>query len=180
MLVIRFSRIGRKNKPQFRLVVQEHTSAPTGRHVEIVGSWNPILKKGVFKNERIEYWLSQGARSSDPVNNLLVSQGIIKGEKRKIKISKKKTEGDETKTEGEQKAGGEAPAEAPKAEETPKEEKVEAPKEEVKAEEAPKEEKAEVSKAEEAPKEERKTEEAPKPVSADAKVSDEAREEEKK
>ncbi len=103
MLVIRFSRVGRKNKPQFRLVVQEHTATPTGKHVEIVGSWDPNQKKGVFKNERIEYWLSKGAQASDTVHNLLVSQEIIKGNKIKIKMSKKKTEG-----EGEEGEGGEA------------------------------------------------------------------------
>lgn len=88
MIVIRFSRTGRKNKPQFRLVVQEHTIAPTGRHIEIVGSWDPHQKKGVFKNERIQYWLSQGAQASDTVHNLLVSQKIIEGVKRAVKMKK--------------------------------------------------------------------------------------------
>lgn len=113
MIVIRFSRTGRKNKPQFRLVVQEHTISPTGRHIEIVGSWDPHQKKGVFKNERIQYWLSNGAQASDTVHNLLVSQKIIEGEKRDVKI--KKTE--EAKTEGE--AVAETKAEAP-TEEAPK------------------------------------------------------------
>jgi len=96
MLVIRFARVGRKNKPQFRIVVQEHTATPTGKHTEIVGSWDPNQKKGAFKNERIEHWIGRGAQVSDSVHNLLVSQEVIKGDKRKIKISKKKTKEEES------------------------------------------------------------------------------------
>ena len=126
MIVIRFSRTGRKNKPQFRLVVQEHTAAPTGRHIEIVGSWDPHQKKGVFKNERIQYWLSQGAQASDTVFNLLVSQKIIEGAKRVVKMKKA-----EKPTE-------EAPAEEKKEEKKTEEVAAEEKKEEVKVEEAPK------------------------------------------
>ena len=126
MIVIRFSRTGRKNKPQFRLVVQEHTAAPTGRHIEIVGSWDPHQKKGVFKNERIQYWLSQGAQASDTVFNLLVSQKIIEGAKRVVKMKKA------------EKPAEEAPAEEKKEEKKTEEASAEEKKEEVKVEEAPK------------------------------------------
>ena len=124
MIVIRFSRVGRKNKPQFRLVVQEHTTAPTGRHIEIVGSWDPHHKKGTFKNERIQYWLSQGAQASDSVHNLLVEQKVIDAKKRAIKIKKAEAE----VKEGEEKveASDDKKAEAP----------VEEKKEEVKEEKA--------------------------------------------
>lgn len=88
MIVIRFSRVGRKNKPQFRIVVQENSAAPTGRHIEILGSWDPHQKKGVFKNERIQYWLSKGAQASDSVHNLLVNQKVIEAKKRAIKMKK--------------------------------------------------------------------------------------------
>jgi len=88
MIVIRFSRVGRKNKPQFRLVVQDNKVAPTGRHIEIVGSWDPHQKVGVFKNERIVYWLGQGAQASNSVHNLLVSQKVIDAKKRAIKMKK--------------------------------------------------------------------------------------------
>lgn len=126
MIVIRFSRTGRKNKPQFRLVVQEHTAAPTGRHIEIVGSWDPHQKKGVFKNERIQYWLSQGAQASDTVYNLLVSQKVIEGVKRAVKMKKV------------EKPAEEAPAEEKKEEKKTEEVAAEEKKEEVKVEEAPK------------------------------------------
>lgn len=88
MIVIRFSRVGRKNKPQFRLVVQDNKIAPTGRHIEIVGSWDPHQKVGVFKNERIVYWLGQGAQASNSVHNLLIAQKVIVAKKRAIKMKK--------------------------------------------------------------------------------------------
>jgi small subunit ribosomal protein S16 len=127
MLTIRFNRIGKKNKAYFRLVVQEHTIAPGGGHVEILGSYNPHLKKDSLKPERIKYWVERGVKFSDTAFNFLVSKGIISGPKRIVKLPKK--------------------VEAPVAEEKlaepkveVKTETVEAPKEEVKKEEAPKEE----------------------------------------
>jgi len=74
--------------------------APSGKHVEILGSYDPHFKKGVFKKERIEHWVKNGAQISDSVYNVLVSQGIIKGKKRFIKITAKKEKG---KKEGEEK-----------------------------------------------------------------------------
>ena len=70
--------------------MQEHTVAPGGRHVEILGSYDPHLKKGVFKNDKIKYWIEKGAQVSDSVYNLLIRKGVIEGKKRVIKIKKPK------------------------------------------------------------------------------------------
>ena len=109
MLVIRFSRVGKKNRAQFRIVAQEHTMAPSGKHVEILGSYDPHFKKGVFKKERIEHWVKNGAQISDSVYNVLISQGIIKGKKRFVKITAKKEKGKKE----------EKPASAPASVKTP-------------------------------------------------------------
>ncbi len=82
MLKIRFNRIGRRNKVYYRIVVQEHTAAPGGRHVAVVGSHDPHTKTTVLKTEAIQHWLSVGAQPSDTVHNLLVKNGIIRGKKR--------------------------------------------------------------------------------------------------
>ncbi|MFC1608726.1 30S ribosomal protein S16 [Patescibacteria group bacterium] len=131
MLKIRFSRTGRKNQAQFRIVVQEHTYAPTGRHVEVLGNWDPHRKEGTFKAERIAHWIDNGAQVSDSVYNLLVSQGVIKGDKRKMNISgkKKEEEGSEEATEEKTEAPAEEKTEE-KAEEK-EEEKVEEKKESI-------------------------------------------------
>lgn len=138
MITIRLIRIGKKNSASFRLVLTDKKNPPRGgRFLEILGNYNPRKKEINLKKERITHWLSQGAKTSDTVHNLLVGQGVIKGEKikKKIKIKKK---AEETKPEtGE---GAIKPEEA--KEETKKEEKTEEAKEEpVKEQEKPKEEK---------------------------------------
>ncbi|MBI2640388.1 MAG: 30S ribosomal protein S16 [Candidatus Sungbacteria bacterium] len=81
MLMIRFQRVGRTNDPAFRVVVTEKRSKPKSGELEILGSYHPKTKATVLKNERILYWLSKGAKPSDTVHNLLVSEGVLKGNK---------------------------------------------------------------------------------------------------
>lgn len=98
MLRIRLSRIGKKNKAQFRVTVAEAKRAPTGRFIEILGYYNPHTKEKVFKNERIKYWLSQGAKPSATIHNFLVDSGVIKEEKVTSWKPKKKEEKQEAGT----------------------------------------------------------------------------------
>jgi len=78
MLVIRLFRVGKKNQPSFKIVVTDKRSPPrAGRFVEGVGFYNPLTKEKVLKTERIKYWLSKGAKPSETLYNLLVSEKII-------------------------------------------------------------------------------------------------------
>lgn len=86
MLTIRLSRIGKKNKPMYRLIISEKARDTHGRSLEILGSYNPHTKELQTKKERIDYWLGNGAQMSPTVNNLLIDKGVIKGEK--VKASK--------------------------------------------------------------------------------------------
>lgn len=167
MLQIRFNRIGRKNRAIFRIVLQEHTIAPGGKHVEILGSWDPHLKKGVFSGEKIKGWIAKGAQVTDSVWNLLIRENIIEGKKRAVKINPVKS--GEAGTQDAESSGVKKTAvtEEQKAEAKTGEIK----KEEVKTEETAKEEiktgemKAEENKAEvvgEIKTEAAKTEETPK------------------
>ena len=82
MLVIRFTRIGKKNQPTYRIIVTDkRRAARGGRFVEILGNYNPFTKKINIKNERVIYWISKGAKPSVSINNLLVKENIIKGVK---------------------------------------------------------------------------------------------------
>jgi len=110
MLVIRFSRVGKRNRAQYRIVVQEKTVAPTGRHVAVVGSWDPHLKKGVFKTKEIKHWIGQGAQVSDSVWNLLIREEVIEGKKRPVKVKIKK-KAEEEKEEGREKESSEKKSE---------------------------------------------------------------------
>lgn len=93
MLTIRLSRIGKKNKPMYRLIISEKSKDPYGRALEILGSYNPYSKELRVKNDRIKYWISQGADVSPTVNNLLIDKKIITGEKIKASIARKKKKG---------------------------------------------------------------------------------------
>ncbi len=88
MLTIRFNRTGRKNHPSYRVVLQEHTVAPGGRHVEVLGSYDPYSKQTLLKRERIQYWIERGAQPSDTAHNLLVREGILTEGKRAVKMPK--------------------------------------------------------------------------------------------
>ena len=96
MLTIRFSRIGKKKNPIYRLIISEKARDPYGKALEILGTYNPFSKELISKNERIVYWISKGAQMSASVNNLLIEKKVIKGNK--VKASKdKKKEKDEKK-----------------------------------------------------------------------------------
>ncbi len=82
MLVIRFKRTGRKNQPSFRVIVTEkQAGGPAGKPKEYLGWFNPFSKAFELKKERISYWLSQGAKPSETLHNLLLKAGIIEGKK---------------------------------------------------------------------------------------------------
>lgn len=124
MLVIRLSRIGRKNLAYFQIVLQEKTQAPKSKAIELLGTLNPHTDPRTIqlKEDRVAYWLSQGAEPSATIHNLLVDKGLIKGAKVRSYTPKKKS------VEGESASGGPKP-EGEKAQAAPQT-KVEAPKEE--------------------------------------------------
>lgn len=73
MLAIRMTRVGAKKTPIFRVVVAEHRGSRDGAFVEIVGHYDPRATPAKFdvNHERVNYWLSKGARPSDTVRTLL-------------------------------------------------------------------------------------------------------------
>ncbi len=82
MLKIRLQRVGRRHDPSFRMILTDSRKPPRGgSYLELLGSYN--ARKGLpqFKAERIKYWLSKGAKTSDTVHNLLVDAKIIKDKK---------------------------------------------------------------------------------------------------
>ena len=73
MLMIRLSRTGARKQPQYRVVVIEKERARNGRPVEIVGTYNPRTTPASIelKRERIDYWVSKGAKMSDRVSKIV-------------------------------------------------------------------------------------------------------------
>lgn len=140
MLKIRLARVGRKKQPHYRIVVTEKSAPPQSNYIEILGHYHPIFKdeknKLVCNEEKIKYWLKNGAKLSDTVNNLLVKAGILpksqllkitvkpKSKKKKEEKAPKPTSEEIKAAQGEtQEKTTETPLEAEKAKETEAEEK---------------------------------------------------------
>ena len=73
MLMIRLARMGARKQPHYRVVVIEKVRARNGRSVEVVGTYNPRSTPAniELKRDRIEYWVSKGAKMSDRVSQLM-------------------------------------------------------------------------------------------------------------
>ncbi len=72
---IRMTRMGRKHRPFYRIVVIDRQKAREGKAIEEVGTYDPMVKdksaRVKLKMERIEYWQSVGATPSDRVATLI-------------------------------------------------------------------------------------------------------------
>jgi len=86
MLTIRLTRVGKRKQPQYRFIVSEKARDPWGKALEILGTYEPRRTPPFIKleKERVQYWMSKGAQTSDTVHNLFVDQGIVKEGKRKM------------------------------------------------------------------------------------------------
>jgi small subunit ribosomal protein S16 len=73
VLMIRLARVGARKQPYYRVVVIEKERARNGRALEVVGTYNPRTNPASveLKRERIEHWVSKGAKVSDRVGKLL-------------------------------------------------------------------------------------------------------------
>lgn len=70
---IRLSRKGKRNAPFYHVVVADEKKPRDGNFIEVLGTYDPTNKEKRFtgKKERIEFWLSKGARPSETVSKLI-------------------------------------------------------------------------------------------------------------
>ena len=73
MVTIRLRRAGSTKRPFFRVVVTDSRAARDSSFVEILGHYNPRTRPALVdvKQERVDYWLTKGARPSDSVRTLI-------------------------------------------------------------------------------------------------------------
>lgn len=119
MLTIRLQRAGKKNKPQYRMVLAEKTAASQKKFLEVLGSYNPHTKAlGVSNPERLNYWIKeQHVEVSPTAYNLLVTNKLVEGQKKKAFSLPKKEVVAEAAPEAPAETPAEANTEAPVAEE---------------------------------------------------------------
>jgi small subunit ribosomal protein S16 len=72
MTTIRLTRMGRKKKPFYRIVVTDSRKRRDGGWIESIGHYNPMIKDNnlVVDIERLNYWTSVGAQMSDRVKKI--------------------------------------------------------------------------------------------------------------
>lgn len=73
MLKIRLRRMGATNRPFYRVVVSDSRLTPKGSAIEEIGVYDPRQTPPQIRIDkaRVDYWVSNGARLSDTVKQLV-------------------------------------------------------------------------------------------------------------
>lgn len=77
---IRLTRMGRRKRPFYRVVVADSRMPRDGRFLDIVGTYDPLIEPPSIKIDegKALYWLSRGVQVSDTVRDLLRKSGVLK------------------------------------------------------------------------------------------------------
>ncbi len=72
MTTIRLTRMGRKKKPFYRIVVTDSRKRRDSGWIESIGYYNPVVEPKELKvdDTRLDYWLSVGAKMSSRVKKI--------------------------------------------------------------------------------------------------------------
>ncbi len=75
---IRLTRKGTKKKPFYRIVAADVEAPRNGRFIETLGTYDPMMDpaKVTLKEERVNYWLKEGAQPTTTVRSLLKKEGV--------------------------------------------------------------------------------------------------------
>lgn len=81
MVRLRFQRLGRHNRPFYRLAAIDQRTRRDGVVIEALGWFNPIEKDSAkqiqINEERVKYWISQGAQPTDTVRDFLAKRSLV-------------------------------------------------------------------------------------------------------
>lgn len=73
MLRIRLMRMGRRNRPQYRVVVTDARRPRESKYEEVIGFYDPVPHPKVcnIRLDRYEYWVKRGAQPSGAVRQII-------------------------------------------------------------------------------------------------------------
>jgi small subunit ribosomal protein S16 len=76
---IRLTRMGRKKRPFYRIVVMDSKSRRDGAPIENIGYYNPIVEPADIRidEEKALDWLQKGAIPTDTVKSILKKVGVM-------------------------------------------------------------------------------------------------------
>jgi len=75
---LRLRRVGKKKMPIYHIVAADSRAARNGKFLEVVGRYEPLQNPMVIsaKEDRVLYWLRQGALPTDTVKSLFQRNGL--------------------------------------------------------------------------------------------------------
>ena len=92
---LRLTRMGRKNRPFYRVGAYDARTRRDGRAIEYLGHYDPLVddfdKSVALDMERVKYWIEQGAKCSETVASFIKRKGMALP--RNITNSGRKTKG---------------------------------------------------------------------------------------
>jgi small subunit ribosomal protein S16 len=70
---IRLTRLGRKKKPFYRIIVADSESPRDGKFLDVVGTYDPMQEPATITidNEKLDSWLGKGAQLTTTVSSLV-------------------------------------------------------------------------------------------------------------
>jgi small subunit ribosomal protein S16 len=81
MVRIRMQRLGRRNRPFYRIAVAEKNTRRNGPVIEQLGFYDPIAKDPAkqlkLDHERVKFWIAKGAQPSDTCRDFFGKLGLI-------------------------------------------------------------------------------------------------------
>ncbi len=79
MVRIRLRRVGLKNQPSYRIVIQDKESPRDGRFIEIIGFYNPRTEPATITLDEAKAfdWMMKGAQPTDSVASLFKTTGTL-------------------------------------------------------------------------------------------------------
>ena len=75
---IRLTRLGRKKKPFYRIVVADSESPRDGKFLDIVGTYDPLQDPAAItlNNEKLQDWIGKGALPTTTVKSLIKKAAV--------------------------------------------------------------------------------------------------------
>jgi small subunit ribosomal protein S16 len=93
-VTLRLKRFGRLNHPTYRVVATDPRFPRDGRIIEALGYYLPLMPRAgeqlKLNTERVQYWLSVGARPSETVAAMIERSGLTVPEPKKRERKKSK------------------------------------------------------------------------------------------
>jgi small subunit ribosomal protein S16 len=76
---IRLTRLGRKKKPFYRIIVADSESKRDGKFLDVVGTYDPLKDPAsiVINDDKLQEWLGKGALPTTTVKSLIKKSSSV-------------------------------------------------------------------------------------------------------